>query len=192
YEFWSIKIKTLFKSQDLWDLVENGYPDTDEESKLKENKKKDSRALFFIQQAVHELVFSKVAASTIANEAWTRLKMAFQDNGCSNHITGIKSLLKELDESYKVKVRLGDDKQMQDASKGTVAINNGCGNIWQVKLEGIQFGIPVENKALLVNEQQLTPLNTPGSSSSTLPGSTSSSSRSKSSSDDETPPRKFK
>ncbi|PKA66436.1 hypothetical protein AXF42_Ash007134 [Apostasia shenzhenica] len=29
YEFWSIKMKTLFKSQDLWDLVEIGYDDMD-------------------------------------------------------------------------------------------------------------------------------------------------------------------
>jgi hypothetical protein len=25
YGFWSIKMKTLFLSQELWDLVENGY-----------------------------------------------------------------------------------------------------------------------------------------------------------------------
>jgi len=25
YEFWSIQMKTLYISQDLWDLVENGY-----------------------------------------------------------------------------------------------------------------------------------------------------------------------
>jgi len=31
YEYWSIKMKTLFKSQDLWDLVENGYPEPDDE-----------------------------------------------------------------------------------------------------------------------------------------------------------------
>ncbi|KAK3010224.1 hypothetical protein RJ639_011863 [Escallonia herrerae] len=27
YEFWSIRMQTLLKSQDLWDLVEQGYPD---------------------------------------------------------------------------------------------------------------------------------------------------------------------
>ena len=78
YEFWSIKMRTLFKSQELWDLVENGYADPDEETRLRENKKKDSKALFFIQQAVHETIFSKIAAATTANEAWTTLKRVFQ------------------------------------------------------------------------------------------------------------------
>ncbi|RVW67886.1 hypothetical protein CK203_061657 [Vitis vinifera] len=85
YEFWSIKMKTLFKSQDLWDLVENGYPYPDEEARLKENTKKDSKALFFIQQAVHESIFSNIAAATTAKEAWTTLKTAFQ--GSSKVIT---------------------------------------------------------------------------------------------------------
>ncbi|RVW83084.1 Retrovirus-related Pol polyprotein from transposon TNT 1-94 [Vitis vinifera] len=85
YEFWSIKMKTLFKYQDLWDLVENGYPYPDEEARLKENTKKDSKALFFIQQVVHESIFSKIAAATTAKEAWTTLKTAFQ--GSSKVIT---------------------------------------------------------------------------------------------------------
>jgi len=42
YEFWSIKMKTLFKSQGVWDLVEAGFveqSDSDEETeKLKEIK----------------------------------------------------------------------------------------------------------------------------------------------------------
>ena len=27
YEWWSIKMKTLLRSQELWDLVENGFVD---------------------------------------------------------------------------------------------------------------------------------------------------------------------
>ena len=53
----------------------------------------------------------------------------FLDSGCSNHMTGIKSLFKELDESHKLKVKLGDDKQVQVEGKGTVAVNNGHGNV---------------------------------------------------------------
>ncbi|XP_016721281.1 uncharacterized mitochondrial protein AtMg00820-like [Gossypium hirsutum] len=43
-------------------------------------------------------------------------------------MTRIKSLFKELDESYKVNVRLGDDNQIQVEGKGTVAISNDSHN----------------------------------------------------------------
>ena len=33
------------------------------------------------------------------------------DCGCSNHMTGKRELFQELDESQKMKVRLGDDKE---------------------------------------------------------------------------------
>ena len=64
YEFWSIKMKTLFKSQKVWELVEEGFVDlagSDEVAeKLKETKKKDAKALFLIQQAVHYTIFQEL------------------------------------------------------------------------------------------------------------------------------------
>lgn len=30
YQFWGLKMKILVKSQELWDLVENGFPDPNE------------------------------------------------------------------------------------------------------------------------------------------------------------------
>ncbi|URD85001.1 Retrotransposon protein [Musa troglodytarum] len=90
YEFWSIKMKTLFKSQDLWDLIENGYADPDEETRLRENRKKDSKALFFIQQAVHETIFSRIAAAITSKQAWLILQNEFQ--GSSRVITESKDL----------------------------------------------------------------------------------------------------
>ncbi|KAA3475372.1 retrovirus-related Pol polyprotein from transposon TNT 1-94 [Gossypium australe] len=62
----------------------------------------------------------------------------FLDSDYSNHMTGIKSLFKELDESYKVK--------MQVEGKGTVAINNGYGNI---KLLYNVYFIPTLSQNLL-------------------------------------------
>jgi hypothetical protein len=76
YELWSIKMVTLFKSQGLWDLVNNGVPDP--YPNQQENEKEDARALFYIQLAVHDTIFSKIAAVTNAKEAWTTLKTAFQ------------------------------------------------------------------------------------------------------------------
>jgi gag-polypeptide of LTR copia-type len=76
YELWSIKMVTLFKSQSLWDLVNNGVPDSDPNQQ--ENERADARALFSIQLAVHDTIFSRIAAATNAKEAWTTLKIAFQ------------------------------------------------------------------------------------------------------------------
>lgn len=53
----------------------------------------------------------------------------FIDSGCSNHMSGTRSLFKELDESKKSEVRLGNDKAMKDEGKGTVALKTSQGNI---------------------------------------------------------------
>lgn len=79
YEFWSIKMSTLFKSQDLWDYVENGYSEEGlDDGRLKENQKKDAKALFFIQQAVDETIFSRIAAATTSRQAWTILQTEYK------------------------------------------------------------------------------------------------------------------
>ena len=55
YDFWSIKMKTFFSFQDLWEIIEEGFnAPTDistltatQKKELKENKQKDSKALFY-------------------------------------------------------------------------------------------------------------------------------------------------
>jgi hypothetical protein len=83
-------MKTLFLSQELWDLVENGYTEPVDaqaivgltqvqRDQLRENrKKKDSKALFFIQQAVHDSIFPRLVATTKSKEAWDVLQQAYQ------------------------------------------------------------------------------------------------------------------
>uniref|UniRef100_A0A3Q7HM55 Uncharacterized protein n=1 Tax=Solanum lycopersicum TaxID=4081 RepID=A0A3Q7HM55_SOLLC len=78
YELWSIRMKTILKFQDLWDLVERGYTDSDEENWLRDNKKKDAKALVFIQQAVRDNVFSRIATKTTSKQAWSILQREFQ------------------------------------------------------------------------------------------------------------------
>ncbi|CAH1423129.1 unnamed protein product [Lactuca virosa] len=70
-------IETLIKSQDLWEFVENGCPTEDDEALMKENKRKDAKALSIIQQAVHDTMFSKITASSTAQEAWEVLREEF-------------------------------------------------------------------------------------------------------------------
>ncbi|XP_074314353.1 uncharacterized protein LOC141649567 [Silene latifolia] len=79
YEFWSIKMRTLFKSQELWDLVEDGFDDSDvEQQRLKENRKKDAKALLFLQSSVHENIFSELHRKATSKEAWQILKTEFK------------------------------------------------------------------------------------------------------------------
>jgi hypothetical protein len=60
YDVWCIMMKTILCSQELWELVENGFPEPADQvalnaltqadrNTLKENKKKDVKALYFIQ-----------------------------------------------------------------------------------------------------------------------------------------------
>ena len=53
--------------------------------------------------------------------------MWFVDSGCSNHMLGIKALFKGPDEILKMKVKLGDDKEIQVEGKGTMAIKTSQG-----------------------------------------------------------------
>ena len=59
----------------------------------------------------------------------------FVDSGCSNHMTGTKSLFQELDETQKIKVQLGNNQEMQVEGKGAVGINTGQGKV----LNNVQF-----------------------------------------------------
>ncbi|KAD6454911.1 hypothetical protein E3N88_09617 [Mikania micrantha] len=79
YEFWSIRMRTILMSHDLWEFVTVGYNRNDgDRQRFKENKKNDAKALSFIQQAVHDEVFSRIAAATSSREAWTLLETEFQ------------------------------------------------------------------------------------------------------------------
>ncbi|KAK8481308.1 hypothetical protein V6N11_047294 [Hibiscus sabdariffa] len=121
-------------------------PIQEEEERLKETKSKDAKALFILQQAVHETIFSRIAAATTLNEVWSILQTEFQ--GGSKVIVvklqalsrdfetlSTKSLFQELDETQKIHVQLGNKKKMQVEGKGTVGINDDHGKV----LNNVQF-----------------------------------------------------
>lgn len=53
----------------------------------------------------------------------------FVDSGCSNHMSGTKSLFRDLDETQKRKISLGDNKKIQVEGRGTVAMKINSGKI---------------------------------------------------------------
>lgn len=44
------------------------------------------------------------------------------DSGCSNHMSSVKHLFKNIDDSYKSMVKLGDNNQVEIERKGTILL----------------------------------------------------------------------
>eukprot|EP00253_Pinus_taeda_P017412 PITA_17412 len=89
YDYWAITMTALFSCQDLWELVQDGFEEPTNENEfnrltqgekdlLKSNRKKDSKSLVFLYQAVDQSVFPRIAATKTSNEAWQTLKRAYQ------------------------------------------------------------------------------------------------------------------
>ncbi|XP_044507132.1 ankyrin repeat-containing protein NPR4-like isoform X2 [Mangifera indica] len=79
-------MKTYFLSQELWDIVNDGIYDPtytvsqskQQQKQLKESRQKDKTALFILQQAVDDNIFTKISLAQTAQEAWSELKKEFQ------------------------------------------------------------------------------------------------------------------
>ena len=81
-------MKALFGSQELWELVIDGYvePTSEQEATynaeqknlLKDQKKKDKKALFLLYQGMDESTFEKIAKATLSEEAWEILRIFFK------------------------------------------------------------------------------------------------------------------
>lgn len=118
FEFWRIKMQTLFKSQELWEIVEDEVPDEADEAKVRENKKKDAKALFFIQQGMHDTVFSRISIVETANKAWTILEKEFK--GSSKVITvRLQSLRRDFETLI-----MQESESVQDFLSRTITIVN--------------------------------------------------------------------
>ncbi|XP_022843422.1 uncharacterized protein LOC111366977 [Olea europaea var. sylvestris] len=85
YDFWSIKMKTYFCAQNLWDVVNDGYTNPDDIStltsaqkkELKENHQKDSLALLSLQMSLTNTYFPRIMGVKTAKEVWDKLKEEF-------------------------------------------------------------------------------------------------------------------
>ena len=76
---------------------------------------KEKQANYVQEEANDNKLFMAVAdVVDVPNDVW------FVDSGCSNHMCSNKEMFKELDESRKIQVRLGDDKSIQVEGKGMV------------------------------------------------------------------------
>ncbi|XP_010923004.1 uncharacterized protein [Elaeis guineensis] len=86
---WCIQMKSLFGSQDLWEIVNDGYtePTPDQERGYNQNQKevlrvtrrRDKKALFQLYQALDEVTFERIAEATSAKQAWDTLSIIFKE-----------------------------------------------------------------------------------------------------------------
>ncbi|KAK9007265.1 hypothetical protein V6N11_051094 [Hibiscus sabdariffa] len=163
-------------------------PTQEEEERLRETKSRDAKALFILQQTVHEVVFYRIVTTTTLKEVWSILQMKFQGGSkvivvklqalrhdyetlCS------KSLFQELDEMQKIHVQLGNKKEMQVEGKGTVGINIDCDG----KEEDIDTSLGIDSSTTTTN-----------ASVSVTPSRDSSSSTTLEEYSEETPSRKYR
>nr|KYP38812.1 Retrovirus-related Pol polyprotein from transposon TNT 1-94 [Cajanus cajan] len=88
YDNWCLQMKTLLGSQSLWDIVEKGFqePEEDEDQSvaqiatLEKTRVKDKSALYFLYNAVDESGFEKIANAASSKEAWKILEVAHRGN----------------------------------------------------------------------------------------------------------------
>ncbi|XP_059592996.1 ankyrin repeat-containing protein NPR4 isoform X2 [Vitis vinifera] len=79
YDIWSSKMRTLFISEDLWELVDMGYIEEEiSKNAIRDVRKKDAKALFLIQQAIAENIFPQISKATKSKEAWDALQIEYQ------------------------------------------------------------------------------------------------------------------
>lgn len=109
YDYWSIRMKTYFQAQSLWDIVEIGFTTpkdvetlpADQQEKHNKNVVRNAAALGYIQQAMTPSIFPRIMGATTAKEAWRTLQEEFQG---STKVRSVKLLTLRRDfENLKMK-----------------------------------------------------------------------------------------
>ena len=91
YDFWRIRKTTIFKSYDIWDMVQHGYElpemevDALEEDltetqlkTLKQNRMEDARALGIIKGVISNTIFPRIVNEETAKGAWELFQQKFR------------------------------------------------------------------------------------------------------------------
>ncbi|XP_077234703.1 uncharacterized protein LOC143876907 [Tasmannia lanceolata] len=126
YNQWSIQMKVLYGSQDLWDIVETGVEEPEDQTaltslqlnELRDNRKKDKKALFFIYQAVDEVIFERISSVTTAKEAWDTLYTSYKGED-KVKLVRLQTLRCEFDA-----LRMKDSESVEDFFNRVISLVN--------------------------------------------------------------------
>ncbi|KAH0633128.1 hypothetical protein KY284_035914 [Solanum tuberosum] len=96
-------MKTMFKSQKLWDLVETRYVDpnlapTQPDNQLRETRKKDAKALFLIILVLDDEISPRIATTANSKQAWDTLKQEYlgDKKEFKSRVSGIVNHMKNI------------------------------------------------------------------------------------------------
>ncbi|KAA0050234.1 putative copia-type polyprotein [Cucumis melo var. makuwa] len=86
YSSWCVQMKALLGSQDVWDIVSNGYEELESDATLNQaqrealqnTRKKDQKALTIIHQAIDDNNFEKISGATTTYQAWKILENTYK------------------------------------------------------------------------------------------------------------------
>nr|XP_048330578.1 uncharacterized protein LOC125422563 [Ziziphus jujuba var. spinosa] len=86
YDNWNIKIKALLGAQDVWEIVEKGYVEIENEVSLSQNQRdslrdsreRDKKAFYLIYQGLDDDAFEKISEAKSAKEAWEKLQISYK------------------------------------------------------------------------------------------------------------------
>ncbi|XP_042010009.1 uncharacterized protein LOC121758689 [Salvia splendens] len=84
FDYWSIKMKALLGAHDVWEIVESGYEEPQDETdlsqqqrdRLRDARKRDKKALYLIYQALGDDDFKKISSASATKEAWKKLQIS--------------------------------------------------------------------------------------------------------------------
>ncbi|XP_059650082.1 uncharacterized protein LOC132295826 [Cornus florida] len=86
YDYWSNNVKVLLKSMKLWNVVEEGFDEPENEDDLtqaqknvlNEKREEDSKALFTIYQTIEMPIYERIAKATKSKQAWEIIQAAYK------------------------------------------------------------------------------------------------------------------
>ncbi|KAI3457315.1 hypothetical protein Pfo_013978 [Paulownia fortunei] len=86
FENGNIKMKVFLGAHDVWKVAENGYDEPKDKStlfatqkdNLKDLRKRDKKAVFFINQALDCDGFKRISSATFVKQAWDKLQDKLQ------------------------------------------------------------------------------------------------------------------
>lgn len=125
YYHWSVKMKVLLQSQDLWSIIQEGYEESDSSTKRNRSKEvKDKKALFLICQTVENVIFERILMVKSSKEAWETLHKTYKGDDKVKNVK-LQTLRCEFDN-----LRMKETETVEDYYNRVVLVTN------QLRLNG--------------------------------------------------------